>query len=162
MVNWTQHAWPPSLVVDMLWDATLNQHGVGFQWRFYVLSASNVIFRARTYGHITRRKPTTGTQCPTLFRLRSPAQYMWQLSMGLKHTYQYYSNHLFCSPEYLHTYSHSSYPGTAQDSFPSNICHLWRNNVKKLHRILEQEDTIMTLTVSRHCLPFRVHVSKQN
>ena len=49
------------------------------QWRCYALSASKVIFRARTYTVITcsvrwwwskndtSRRPTTGTRCPTLF-----------------------------------------------------------------------------------------------
>ena len=53
-----------------------------FEWRFYAQSASEAIFRARAYNRIiypihsgdddylmnvTRRKPTTGVRCPTLF-----------------------------------------------------------------------------------------------
>ena len=51
------------------------------EWRFYALSASKAIFRARTYSRITynsddeylmnetRRKPTTGTPYPFLLDL---------------------------------------------------------------------------------------------
>ena len=40
-----------------------------FVWRFYALSASKAIFRARRHRvrNETRRKPTTRKRCPTLF-----------------------------------------------------------------------------------------------